>query len=301
MLLGTAVACAEGGAQDGAAGGIGGEAGRLAGKCVNKGRWPAFERQGGPAGPEPDLSFCTAYSDRTCCSRAQTDAVRISAVQLLEGMSDECRQLWLRLECAPCDPRLGTAKEMLVCTPFCERVHAACRSDWFTVDARTQELRPCHEADTVCSRLEDMSEGAADTCALAGFAAHDGSLLECFNGKEPAPKASKSTRSSKRSKSKGRGDKGGSRGVLGTGLFSGVLGAPDAWKECFVLSCGIVAVVLLVAQMPAFWDALSDMGLGRWGRGGRGVRAANRRKVHAAALARARAQQAAAYDDAFTN
>ena len=81
-----------------------------------------------------------------CVCRAQTDAVRVSLFQTAaDAISLECRDLWLKLECAPCDPRLGVVAAMRVCTPFCDALYDTCRGGWFAGDQRSMELRPCQE------------------------------------------------------------------------------------------------------------------------------------------------------------
>eukprot|EP00898_Chlorokybus_atmophyticus_P002371 jgi/Chlat1/3134/Chrsp21S03362 len=132
-------------------------------------------------GRASDLTFCHGHRHRTCCGRAQTDVIRRLLANARGELSPDCWQEWSALECAVCDPRLGTDPSHGVCEGFCGRLFRACAENFFTVDTVNGLLRPCINQDLVCSKLSALASTRSELCQLAGFAVTQQSG-DCYNG-----------------------------------------------------------------------------------------------------------------------
>lgn len=165
---------------------------RDAGVCVSKAGRPAFERHGeAPAATAAPLGACHAYRGETCCDRAHGDAARRAVLHLADA-PDACRNLWEKLECSVCAPEAGTAAAAQICAPFCDKLFAACASEFFAAHPQTQLLGPCRSTDQICTRAREWVGTGAEFCELAGFAVVDAPKAKaggpwCFNGTQPRP------------------------------------------------------------------------------------------------------------------
>eukprot|EP00897_Mesotaenium_endlicherianum_P001752 jgi/Mesen1/1604/ME000134S00720 len=146
--------------------------------CMSQGgRFDPFRLAGhaprkAPKGGRDDLTFCRVYKSKTCCGRSQSDSALISVRMLAVGgeASDECLAVWEALECAICDPAIGTQRgPPAICSTYCDRVYSACRNAFFANDRLTQTLTPCGPHDTVCSRAREWTDSGSSFCQMAGF------------------------------------------------------------------------------------------------------------------------------------
>lgn len=118
-------------------------AGKPNGVCVSQGgRFPPFKSEGNPAkrGPK-DLTLCRVFRKKTCCDVTHTHPALLSVRKLSSGgeASPECLHLWELLECAICDPRVGTQPgPPLICASLCERIYEACSNAYFSMDVKSQ-------------------------------------------------------------------------------------------------------------------------------------------------------------------
>lgn len=111
--------------------------------CVSqKGRFPPFKSEGNPPkwGPK-DLTLCRIFRKKTCCDATHTHPALLSVRKLASGgeASPECLHLWELLECAICDPRVGTRPgPPVICESLCENIYDACSNAYFSMDVKTQ-------------------------------------------------------------------------------------------------------------------------------------------------------------------
>ncbi|GAA0152730.1 hypothetical protein LIER_11137 [Lithospermum erythrorhizon] len=167
--------------------------GKNNGVCVSPGgRFPPFSNEGKPPrrvnkGPK-DLTFCRVFRKNTCCDVKQTHPALLSVRRLASTgeASQECLQLWELLECAICDPHVGTRRGIpLICESFCERIYQACSGAYFSVDAKTQVLAPCGVGDFVCGRASEYISNGTELCVVAGFSVmprDDPEDISCYGG-----------------------------------------------------------------------------------------------------------------------
>lgn len=167
--------------------------GKANGVCVSPGgRFPPFSNEGKPPRRvhkgAKDLTFCRMFRKNTCCDVTQTHPALLSIRRLASTgeASQECLQLWELLECAICDPHVGTQRGLpLICESFCERIYQACSGAYFSVDAKLQVLAPCGVSDFVCGRASEYVSNGTELCRVAGFSvmSGDGSKdLSCYGG-----------------------------------------------------------------------------------------------------------------------
>ena len=161
-----------------------------AGVCASKDALLPYRTSRGEAPSSAPLAYCTSFRHRTCCSAEHAAAARLSVLHLAQGgASEACVEAWSRLACAVCHPRFGVDAGAPVCQSFCDdQLDAACRDDFFAVDAATSALTPCRaHRDVVCARLHEAAPGGgAEACTLAGFTPMPASSGWCFDGREPA-------------------------------------------------------------------------------------------------------------------
>ena len=86
---------------------------------------------------DSDTRPAPSYGGRTCCSSANTDAIRTGLYHLTRtaGASDACVAAWLAAQCSACAPESGTAPDLPVCVATCDALHAACEDAFFAMDA----------------------------------------------------------------------------------------------------------------------------------------------------------------------
>ncbi|XP_057732285.1 folate-binding protein 1 [Arachis stenosperma] len=148
--------------------------GKPSGVCVSQGgRFPAFKSEGYPPRKGPkDLTLCRVFRKNTCCDISHTHPALL-AVRKLASTGEaghECLYLWEMLECAICDPHVGTQPgPPLICASFCERIYKACSNAYFSMDVKTQLLAPCGVNDFVCGRAAEWVSNGTDLCVAAGF------------------------------------------------------------------------------------------------------------------------------------
>lgn len=172
--------------------------------CKSKRAHEAFAREGSAPGRGKGMTFCDAHRAKTCCGRAQTDAVRAKVVHMqLNGFSETCRDAWAAVECSVCDGRVGTADGTPICASACDALYGACRNDFFSEDG-AQRLVPCRPGDVICTKLSewigDVKDKGAEMCSAAGWDPVKPGERWCFDG---AAVASDPWRSSDRSRSRG--------------------------------------------------------------------------------------------------
>ncbi|XP_019429092.1 PREDICTED: uncharacterized protein LOC109336750 [Lupinus angustifolius] len=148
--------------------------GKSSGVCISQGaRFPVFKLEGNPPKKGPkDLSLCRVFRKKTCCDITHTHPALLTVRKLASTgeASPECLHLWEVLECAICDPRVGTQPgPPLICASFCERLYDACSSAYFSMDSKTQSLAPCGVNDFVCGRAAEWVSNGTDLCHAAGF------------------------------------------------------------------------------------------------------------------------------------
>ncbi|XP_058770444.1 folate-binding protein 1 [Vicia villosa] len=148
--------------------------GKPNGACVSqKGRFPPFKSEGNPPkwGPK-DMTLCRVFRKKTCCDATHTHPALLSVRKLASGgeASPECLHLWELLECAICDPRVGTRPgPPVICESLCENIYDACSNAYFSMDVKTQMLAPCGVNDFVCGRAAEWVSNGTDLCLAAGF------------------------------------------------------------------------------------------------------------------------------------
>ncbi|KAG8390982.1 hypothetical protein BUALT_Bualt01G0140400 [Buddleja alternifolia] len=162
--------------------------------CISPGgRFPSFSNEGKPPkksskGPR-DLTLCRVFRKRTCCDVTQTHPAFLSIRRLASSgeASQECLQLWELLECSICDPRVGVQRgPPRICASFCDRVHEACSTAYFSMDAKMQVLAPCGVGDFVCGRASEWVSNGTELCNAAGFSVKsldEPEEASCYGGK----------------------------------------------------------------------------------------------------------------------
>ncbi|KAJ1383452.1 Ribonuclease H-like superfamily [Sesbania bispinosa] len=148
--------------------------GKPNGVCVSQGgRFPPFKSEGNPPKKGPkDLTLCRIFRKKTCCDTTHTHPALLSVRKLASTgeASQECLHLWELLECAICDPHVGTQPgPPLICASLCERIYEACSNAYFSMDVKTQILAPCGVNDFVCGRAAEWVSNGTDLCIAAGF------------------------------------------------------------------------------------------------------------------------------------
>ncbi|KAJ7295728.1 hypothetical protein O6H91_Y167100 [Diphasiastrum complanatum] len=123
--------------------------GQAPGTCISQGgRFPRFIHDGklprkSSKGPN-DLTLCRIYTKNTCCTSSQTRAAMNSLRRLASNgeANNTCLELWEVLECAICDPRVGTKPgPPVICSSFCESIFTACADAFFAMDPTSQDDR----------------------------------------------------------------------------------------------------------------------------------------------------------------
>ncbi|KAK7269374.1 hypothetical protein RIF29_22099 [Crotalaria pallida] len=148
--------------------------GKPSGVCVSQGgRFPPFKSEGSPPKKGPkDMTLCRVFRKKTCCDITHTHPALLSVRKLASTgeANQDCLDLWELLECAICNPRVGTQPgPPLICESFCERIYGACSNAYFSMDGKTQILAPCGVNDFVCGRAAEWVSNGTDLCLAAGF------------------------------------------------------------------------------------------------------------------------------------
>ncbi|KAJ7568932.1 hypothetical protein O6H91_01G053800 [Diphasiastrum complanatum] len=169
--------------------------GQAPGTCISQGgRFPRFIHDGklprkSSKGPN-DLTLCRIYTKNTCCTSSQTRAAMNSLRRLASNgeANNTCLELWEVLECAICDPRVGTKPgPPVICSSFCESIFTACADAFFAMDPTSQQvLMPCGPKDTICARAKEWTMNASAFCQILGFSlrqSKDELDASCFDGR----------------------------------------------------------------------------------------------------------------------
>jgi len=100
-----------------------------------------------------------------------------------ETVTPRCLDAWTKLDCALCDPKVGTYAHgpPPIAAKLCNSVYDSCKEEFFAAELSGYPV-PCGSKHTVCSKMGEWYEDGPHLCRAVGFEPVDVCTGSCSDG-----------------------------------------------------------------------------------------------------------------------